>query len=59
MNKMFRNIMIAVVIVGIAFTAFMCSGSAKTEGEADSTAVQADSTEVVSGGAATDSVAAQ
>lgn len=58
MNKMFRNIMIAVVIMGIAFTAFMCSGS-KTEGSVDSVAVEADTTEVVSGGAATDSVAVQ
>jgi len=47
MNKMFKNILIAVAIIGVAATAFMCSGSKSSEQATDSTAVVADSAEVV------------
>ena len=47
MNKMFKNILIAMVIIGVAATAFMCSGSKSSEQATDSTAVVADSAEVV------------
>lgn len=58
MNKMFRNIIIAVAIMGIAATAFMCTGAKQEESSTDSTVVASDSVEVT-GGAASDSVAVQ
>jgi hypothetical protein len=45
MNKMFKNILIAMVIIGVAATAFMCSGSKSSEQTTDSAAVVVDSVE--------------
>jgi deoxyinosine 3'endonuclease (endonuclease V) len=50
MNKMFKNILIAVAIIGVAATAFMCSGSKSSEEATDSTVVVTDTVEVSGGG---------
>jgi hypothetical protein len=50
MNKMFKNILIAMVIIGVAATAFMCSGSKSSEQVTDSTVVVTDTVEVSGGG---------
>lgn len=60
MNKMFRNIIIAVAIMGIAATAFMCTKAKQEESSTDSTAVVSDSAEAVaSDSVSSDSSAAQ
>jgi hypothetical protein len=50
MSKTFRNIVIGLSIVVIAFFAVMCTGAGKTEGEQDSTAVDTTAVQSVNEG---------